>query len=146
MCRLMAGWLEKNSHASSHERSRISATFLPRNVMSSVSRLYRAPLHTSHGTYTSGRKCISILIVPSPAHASERPPFTLKLKRPRRSPRTRDSCVCAISLRTWSNTPVYVAALDLGVRPIGDWSTLTTLSSNSIPVIDLCRPGGCLDL
>ena len=33
-------------------------------------------------TYTSGRKFISILIVPSPEHASQRPPLTLKLKRP----------------------------------------------------------------
>ena len=34
------------------------------------------------GTYTSGRKCISTLISPSPWQASQRPPFTLKLKRP----------------------------------------------------------------
>src|SRR6476469_9695400 len=93
MCRLIAGWLAKNSHASSHDRSRISAMFLPRNVMSSVSRLYRAPLQTSHGTYTSGRKCISILIVPSPAHASQRPPFTLKLNRPCWYPRIFDAGV-----------------------------------------------------
>ena len=31
-----------------------------------VSRLYLAPLQTSHGTYTSGKKCISIFIMPSP--------------------------------------------------------------------------------
>src|SRR5438309_132446 len=68
MWRAITGWLAKNSRASSHGRSSTSAMFLPLNVMSRVSRLYRAPLHTSHGTYTSGRKCISILMVPSPAH------------------------------------------------------------------------------
>jgi hypothetical protein len=54
----------------------------PLKCTSSVSRLYRAPWHTSHGTYTSGRKFISILMVPSPAQASQRPPLTLKEKRP----------------------------------------------------------------
>ncbi len=44
----------------------------------------------------------------------------------------------------WSNTPVYVAGLDRGVRPIGDWSTPTTLSSCSVPVIRRCRPRGSL--
>ena len=34
------------------------------------------------GTYTSGRKCISILMIPSPEQASQRPPFTLKLNLP----------------------------------------------------------------
>ena len=33
-------------------------------------------------TYTSGRKCISMHLVPCPWQASQRPPFTLKLKRP----------------------------------------------------------------
>ena len=33
-------------------------------------------------TYTSGRKCISILIWPSPLHVSQRPPRTLNEKRP----------------------------------------------------------------
>ena len=47
-----------------------------------VSRLYRLPLQTSQGTYTSGRKCISILMRPSPEQASQRPPFVLKEKRP----------------------------------------------------------------
>ena len=31
------------------------------------------------------------------------------------------------------NTPVYVAGLERGVLPIGDWSTFTTLSRFSIP-------------
>ncbi len=38
-----------------------------------VSRLYRDPPHTSHFTYTSGRKCISIFR-PCPSHCSHRPP------------------------------------------------------------------------
>ena len=56
--------------------------FFPLKRTSIVSRLYRAPLHVSHGTYTSGRKFISILICPSPLHVSQRPPLTLKEKRP----------------------------------------------------------------
>src|SRR5262249_30067898 len=43
-------------------------------------------------------------------------------------------------------TPVYVAGLERGVRPMGDWSTLTTLSRCSMPLIDLWSPGGCFDL
>src|ERR1700729_1893780 len=35
---------------------------------------------------------------------------------------------------------MYVAGLDLGVRPIGDWSTEITLSSCSSPLIRLCAP------
>src|SRR5262249_56111335 len=103
--------------------------------------LYRAPLQTSHGTYTSGRKCISILIVPSPEHASHRPPFTLNENRPGWYPRTLASRLEANSERILSNTPVYVAGFDRGVRPIGDWSMLMTLSMSSVPSIVLCRPG-----
>ena len=32
------------------------------------------------------------------------------------------------------NAPVYVAGLDLGVLPIGDWSISITLSINSVPL------------
>ena len=46
----MGGWAAKNPSASSHERSSTSAMVFPRKVTSSVSRLYRAPWHTSHGT------------------------------------------------------------------------------------------------
>ena len=45
-----------------------------------------------------------------------------------------------------SNTPVYVAGLERGVRPIGDWSMSITLSSCSMPSIVLCRPGTSFDL
>jgi hypothetical protein len=48
------------------------------------------------GQYTSGRNCISILIVPSPAHASQRPPLTLKENRPGWQPRT-------FASMAWSN-------------------------------------------
>src|SRR5512143_3525139 len=39
------------------------------------------------------------------------------------------------------NKPVYVAGLERGVRPIGDWSTLITLSKNSRPWISPCGAG-----
>ena len=51
------------------------------------------------------------------------------------------SAVWAKSERILSHTPVYVAGLERGVRPMGDWSTWTTLSSPSVPVTDVCRPG-----
>jgi hypothetical protein len=35
----------------------------------------------------------------------------------------------------------YVAALDLGVLPIGDWSISITLSILSIPLMESCFPG-----
>ncbi len=40
-----------------------------------------------------------------------------------------------------SKTPVYVAGFERGVRPIGPWSTCTTLSSSSVPVTRVCLPG-----
>ena len=40
-----------------------------------------------------------------------------------------------------SNSPVYVAGLERGVRPIGDWSTWMILSSCPSPSIAVCRPG-----
>ena len=39
-----------------------------------------------------------------------------------------------------SNTPVYVAGLERGVRPIGDWSMSMTLSSCSRPSIPSWSP------
>ena len=67
--------------------------------------------------------------------ASHRPPRTLKLNLPELYPRAFASCVEAKSSRMSVNTPVYVAGLDLGVRPIGDWSIFMTLSKFSIPNI-----------
>ena len=40
-----------------------------------------------------------------------------------------------------SKRPVYVAGLERGVRPIGDWSTWMILSSWLRPRIVVCRPG-----
>ena len=40
-----------------------------------------------------------------------------------------------------SNTLMYVAGLDRGVRPIGDWSMAISLSRCSSPSIRLCAPG-----
>ena len=60
-------------------------------LISRVSRLYLFPLQTSHSTYTSGKKCISYVITPSPSQASHRPPFTLKENLPGLYPRDLDS-------------------------------------------------------
>src|ERR687890_715461 len=80
-------------------------------------------------------------MVPSPEQFSQRPPLTLNENRPGPYPRTLASVVSANSVRMLLNTPVYVAGLDRGVRPIGDWSTPTTLSTWSTPLIRVCRPG-----
>ena len=132
---LILGRFSKNSSASTTVISKISDMFFPLYLISRVSLLYRLPLHTSQGTYMSGRKCISIFKSPSPEHASLRPPRTLKLNLPELYPRAFASCVEAKSSRMSVNTPVYVAGLDLGVRPIGDWSIFMTLSKFSIPNI-----------
>ncbi|CPU65691.1 Uncharacterised protein [Mycobacteroides abscessus] len=81
--------------------------------------------------------------MPSPEHASQRPPLTLNENRPGVYPRTLASVVSANSLRTWSHTPVYVAGFDRGVRPIGPWSTCTTLSRCSRPLTRVWRPATC---
>jgi len=87
ICRLIGGMFWKNSSASSTLMASTSLMLRPLYFTSSVSRLYRLPLHTSQVTYTSGRKCISILICPSPAQFSHRPPRTLNEKRPGWNPR-----------------------------------------------------------
>src|SRR4030066_465750 len=97
--------------------SRISAIFLPLYLTSRVSLLYLFPLHTSHVTYMSGRKCISIFTIPSPAHASHLPPFTLKEYLPALYPLTLDSGRAANRSLIWVKRPEYVAGLDLGVLP-----------------------------
>ena len=73
--------------------------------------------------------------MPSPWQASQRPPFTLKEKRFDLKPRIFDSCVEANSSRISVNTPVYVAGLERGVRPMGDWSISITLSRCWMPTI-----------
>ena len=57
---LIRGILSKNCNASSTVISNTSAIDLSLYFTSNVSLLYLFPLHTSHGTYTSGKKCISI--------------------------------------------------------------------------------------
>ena len=80
-------------------------------------------------------------MIPSPEQASHLPPFTLKLKRPLEYPLVFASTVDAKRSLIKSNAPVYVAGLDLGVFPIGDWSISITLSSFSIPKISSWAPG-----
>ena len=52
-----------------------------RHSTASVSELKRRPPQTSHSTFTSGRKLISIVFTPWPSQASQRPPAVLKEKR-----------------------------------------------------------------
>jgi hypothetical protein len=81
----------------------------------------------------SGRKCISTLMRPSPWHASQRPPLTLNEKRPGPVPALARRLDLREELADGSEEPVYVAGFERGVRPIGLWSTLITLSKNSMP-------------
>src|SRR3989344_728163 len=101
---------------------------------SSVSFINRLPLHTSHVTYTVGRKCISTATKPLPWHASQRPPFTLKLNLPGPHPRARLSSLMAKRSRMCVHAPVYVAGLLRGVRPIGDWSMRIARVRYSVPL------------
>src|SRR3990167_9669741 len=99
-----------------------------------VSFSKRFPRHTSHVTYTVGRKCISTAIVPLPSHVSHRPPFTLNENLPGPHPRRRASAVSAQRSRIKVNEPVYVAGFERGVRPIADWSIRTVRERYSVPV------------
>ena len=112
-----------------------SEIFLPLYFTVKVSLLYLFPLHTSHLTYTSGRKCISTFIIPSPSQASHLPPLTLKLNLPGLYPLALASWVPANSSLIGVNIPVYVTGLDLGVLPIGLWLISITLSTSSVPSI-----------
>src|SRR5436190_17903481 len=85
-------------------------------------------------------------MIPSPRHASHRPPFMLNEKRPASYPRTRASGILANTSLMYVNAPVYVAGLDRGVLPMGDWSISMTLSMCSMPSMLLCAPGRSLDL
>src|SRR3989338_4428551 len=114
----MLGTAEKRARASSTLICKISAIDFPLYVIASVSALYLFPLHSSHSTYTSGKKFISILIVPSPSHFSHLPPATLKENLPGPYPLIFASRVIANKFLTSSNTFMYVAGLLLGVVPI----------------------------
>src|SRR3990167_152579 len=101
---------------------------------SSVSFINRLPLHTSHVTYTVGKKCISTATRPLPWHASQRPPLTLNEKRPGPHARARASSDIANMSRMCVHAPVYVAGFERGVRPIGDWSISIGRPRYSVPV------------
>ena len=77
--------------------------FLPRYFTSRTCGRKRVPSHTSHGTKTSARNCISTRTWPSPSHASQRPPGTLNEKLLAVSPRVFASLVVAKSSRMGSN-------------------------------------------
>ena len=73
-------------------------------------------------------------MMPSPEQFSHRPPATLKENLPALKPIVLASGVAANSSRMGVKTPVYVAGLERGVRPMGDWSMAMTLSKYSMPV------------
>src|SRR5262249_6613975 len=76
------GMFSSTLSASATVELRRSEIDKPLYWIANVSLLYRLPRQTSHETYTFGKKLISILRNPSPWHASQRPPLTLKLNRP----------------------------------------------------------------
>jgi len=85
-------------------------------------------------------------MMPSPLHASHLPPLTLKLNLPFSNPLILDSGRFAKRSRMCVNMPVYVAGLERGVRPIGDWSMSITLSMFSRPRISSNLPASSLVL
>ena len=72
-------------------------------------------------------------LMPAPLHSSQRPPGTLNEKRPALKPRTLASGVSSKRARMSPKTPVKVAGLERGVRPMGLWSISMTLSMFSTP-------------
>src|SRR3970040_3065486 len=96
-----------------------SPAVLPRSFTCSVSALKRAPPQDSQVTRTSGRKDISIFLMPCPAQDSQRPPAVLKEKRLAVQPRMRASAVSANRRRMLSQKPTYVAGQERGVLPMG---------------------------
>src|SRR5580704_1111384 len=93
--------------------------FLPLYFTSRMDALYRVPLHSSQGSSTSARNCISTVTVPSPSQVLHRPPGTLNEKCPAVSDILFDSGCEANSSRTKSNAFRYVTGFDRGVLPIG---------------------------
>src|ERR1017187_789308 len=69
---------------------------------------------------------ISSRIRPAPSHVGHRPPTVLNEKRDAVYPRIFDSGSEAKNFLIWSNIPRYVAGVERGVLPIGDWSTSMT--------------------
>lgn len=95
-----------------------------------VSRLLNAFHHKHHGTYTSGRKCISIFKIPSPRTYLTAPAFTWNwifhflYRRLSHPGVVKDP-------RIISNTPIMRWDLIAIVLPIRDWSISITLSNCS---------------
>ena len=75
--------------------------------------------------------------MPAPLQVSHLPPFILNEKTPGLNPLILDSKRLENKNLISEKTPVYVAGLDLGVLPIGDWSTSIILSIKLIPFIEL---------
>ena len=67
-------------------------------------------------TTTSGKKSFSIVFTPFKPRIFLQ---TLNEKRPAIYPRTLAACKSANRFLISENTPIYVAAFDLGVLPIG---------------------------
>ncbi len=77
----MDGIEAKNSTASSTSICSTSPMLLPRQLTASVSALKRWPWQLSQGTFTSGRKLISMVRRPWPSQVRQRPSPVLKEKR-----------------------------------------------------------------
>src|SRR5687768_18398794 len=88
----------------------------------------RVPRQCSHVSSTSARNCISTVTVPLPWQVSQRPPGTLKEKWDELKPLVFAPFVPAKSSRMASYDLIYVTGFERGVRPIGDWSTMTISS------------------
>ena len=137
---------EKNSYASLTGISSTSLIFLPLYLTARVSFLYLLPRHSLQTTFTEGRKFISMTLMPAPLHSSQRPPGTLKEKRPALKPRTFASGVASKRVRMSLKTPVNVAGLLRGVLPIGLWSISMSLSIFSTPTMSSYGSGWSLAL
>ena len=77
----MDGIEAKNSTASSTSICSTSPMLLPRQLTASVSALKRWPWQLSQGTFTSGRKLISMVRRPCPSQLRQRPSPVLNEKR-----------------------------------------------------------------
>jgi hypothetical protein len=71
----------KKSTASSTLIASTSPMCLPRQVHGQRLGVEARPRQVSQGTFTSGRKLISIFCTPWPSQAGQRPPAVLKEKR-----------------------------------------------------------------
>src|SRR4051812_42508844 len=100
----MFGMFSKKVQACSIVMFSTSLMDFPLYLTSSVSRLYRFPLHVSQVTYTSGRKFISMVFTPAPPQLSQRPPFTLNENLPGLYPLIFDSGIIAYMFRISVNT------------------------------------------